>query len=421
MTDPNWGIDPGTSPPTRQHAWFPSAEQPAPQQSPWQNSAAFGAPATPPQIPASTPASSSPSLQRRGGPGRVAGFTAVGVVVALVIGFGAGRLTSSTSPSAAVSKALAGADTHQVSSAPAPLTGKESDPAAAVAKSLAPAAVQLQGANDLGSGFIYDSRGLILTAAHVVQGNSTMKVRLNDGRQVDGTVVGSDAATDIAVIRIKVGDKLPTAALGVGVPVEVGQTAVALGSPYGLDQTVTAGIVSAVGRAVPIQKNSNVIGEVAMIQTDAPINPGNSGGMLANNRGQVIGLNDSIISGSQSGGGEPGNVGVGFAIPIDLAKSVADKLVAGQPIQFGYLGVKTQDADGSRVGGLVASVEPGSPAAKAGLKQGDVVVKVDQNPVASGTDLAAAIRARQPGETVKLTVYRDGSERAISVTLGETS
>lgn len=340
---------------------------------------------------------------------------AVGAVLALVVGFFAGRVTSSTSPSVAVAEAVAEARVTPAGTGPAPLTGREPEPVAAVAEVLSPAAVQLQGEQDLGSGFIYDSSGLILTAAHVVSGNDTMTVRLHDGTQVEGTIVGADDATDVAVVRIDVSRDLPVAQLAVGAKVEVGQLAIAVGSPYGLTQSVTSGIVSAVNRTVPTTNNHTV----AMIQTDAPINPGNSGGMLANRHGQVIGVNDSIITGGQSGS-EAGNVGVGFAIPIDLAKSVADQLVAGEPIEFGFLGVTTQTADGSRVGGLVTQVEPGSPADEAGLATGDVVVRVDDSPVASGVDLAAAIKARKPGDTVELTLVRDGEEERVTVTLGRS-
>lgn len=438
MNESGWNIDPGVSPPTREDAWFPGATPagpanptpppppaawaaPSPEPSPgtWTPSSSeppAGPPMPPAQFPVSTPAPLPPSLRRRGGPGRVIGSVAIGVVIALVIGFFAGRATSSEAPSVAVARALNGASVTPAGQSTAPLTGNETEPVASVAKVLSPAAVQLQGQQDLGSGFIYDPSGLILTAAHVVAGNSTMTVRLNDGSQVKGTVVGSNAATDVAVVRISTGRKLPVAALALGVPVEVGQMAIALGSPYGLTQSVTSGIVSAVNRTLPGQSNDTV----GMIQTDAPINPGNSGGMLANRQGQVIGINDSIISNSSDSGGEAGNVGVGFAIPIDLAKSVADRLVAGQPIEFGYLGVKTEDADGARVGGLIASVEPGGPAAAAHLQVGDVVVKVGDSPIASGTDLAAAIRARKPGDRVQLTVVRDGSERTIIVTLGRS-
>ncbi len=410
MNDSEWNIDPGVSPPTRDDAWFPPRDPRVP--------GAVGLPPVPPtRSPESTPASSSPSLRRRGGPGRLVAGLVVGVVLAAAIGFVSGRVTSSRSPSVAVAEALGEAQVTKASAgAPAPLTGDEPEPVAAVANALSPAAVQLQGENDLGSGFIYDADGLILTAAHVVQGNSTMTVRLNDGTQVQGEVVGADESTDVAVVRIDVDRELPVAALGTGVPVEVGQMAVAVGSPYGLTQSVTSGIISAVGRTLLGQENASV----ALIQTDAPINPGNSGGMLANRKGQVIGVNDSIISGTESGS-TPGNVGVGFAIPIDLAKSVADQLVAGKPVEFGFLGVQTRSADGSRVGGLIASVESAGPADEAGLQVGDVVVKVNDNPVASGTDLAAAIRASKPGDEVDLTVFRDGSETHVSVVLGRSA
>lgn len=421
MNESDWNIDPGMSPPTRDGAWYPPAGPSRPSDpTVWYDrpaSSGWGAPAAPdPMVPEPTPVSTPPSLRHRGGPGRLVSSVVIGVVLALVIGFVAGRVTSSNAPSAAIAKAVASAPVTPAGASTAPLTGKEIEPVASVAKVLSPAAVQLQGQDDLGSGFIYDPGGLILTAAHVVKGNSTMTVRLNDGTQVKGDVVGTDDATDVAVVKIDVGRKLPVATLGTGVPVEVGQLAVAVGSPYGLTQSVTSGIVSAVGRTLPSQENNTV----ALIQTDAPINPGNSGGMLANRNGQVIGVNDSIISGSQSGS-EAGNVGVGFAIPIDIAKSVADKIVAGQPVEFGYLGVKTQDADGARVGGLVASVEPDGPAAKVDLAVGDVIVRVDDNPVASGTDLAAAIRAHNPGDRVRLTFYRDGSEHQVTVTLGRSA
>lgn len=420
MNESEWNIDPGLSPPTRDDAWFPAANtSPAPPPQftapPWGDPSPGTPPPASPRFPASTPVPSPPSLQHRGGPGRLVGSLAIGVVLALAIGFFAGRATSSHAPSVAVADALANAPVTPTGSKSTPLTGKEAEPVASVAKVLSPAAVQLQGEQDLGSGFIYDASGLILTAAHVVAGNDTMTVRLNDGTQVKGKIVGSDEATDVAVVKIDVGHKLPVAQLATGVPVEVGQLAIALGSPYGLTQSVTSGIVSAVNRTVPGAPNNTV----ALIQTDAPINPGNSGGMLANRHGQVIGVNDSIISGSSSGA-EAGNVGVGFAIPIDLAKSVADKLVAGEPIEFGYLGVKTKDADGARVGGLVAEVEANSPASQAGLKTGDVIVKVDDSPVASGTDLAAAIRARKPGDEVRLSLFRDGREQQVTVTLGQS-
>ena len=420
MTEPRWSVDPGATPPTRHDAWFPSVP-PAPVADLFQSfspAAAFTSqPIESPHL-ESTSAPLPPSLRRRGGQGRLAASLIIGLFAVAAVGFVAGRASSGSSPSEVLANAAAvGGVTHTVgSNGPRPLKGNEANPAEAVAKLLTPSAVQLQGKDDLGSGFIYDSSGLILTAAHVVAGNTEMQVRLADGTQTTGTVVGANAATDIAVIRIKVDKQLVAASLGSDDDVNVGQVAIALGSPYGLDQTVTAGIVSAVGRSVSTQDG----GEVAMLQTDAPINPGNSGGMLANAFGQVIGVNDSIITGSDPSAGDSGNVGVGFAIPIGLAKSVADRLVAGRPIEFGYLGVTTKNSAGARAGGYIEGVVGGSPGAKAGLKSGDIVIKVDGNPIGGGTDLAAAIRARKPGDKVRLTVLRGSSELAMVATVGKS-
>jgi putative serine protease PepD len=202
------------------------------------------------------------------------------------------------------------------------------------------------------------------------------------------------------------------AALATGVPLQVGQEAIAIGSPFGLDQTVTAGIVSAVGRSTETPG-----GVIPAIQTDAPINSGNSGGALADRKGRVIGINDSIITGSSSSSGG-GNVGVGFAIPIDIAKGVADDIVAGRSTTAGYLGVEGADATGGRAGAAITKVSSGSPAADAGITTDDVVTAFDGRKVSSMIDLAAAIRTAQPGDQVTLTVVRGSQERTVQVTLG---
>jgi S1-C subfamily serine protease len=273
--------------------------------------------------------------------------------------------------------------------------------------------VQLETGSGLGSGVIFDHEGHVLTAAHVVGNANSVKVRLADGTVLDGDVVGADPATDVAVVQIQGQDAvadLPVATLATGVKLEVGQVAVAIGSPFGLDQTVTAGVVSAVNRAVPTDGGS----ALGMIQTDAPINPGNSGGALADRHGRVIGINDAIRS--ESGG----NVGVGFAIPIDTAADVAKQLIAGEPLQTAFLGVTTTDqTGGTRAGALIAGVESGSPADDAGLQQGDLVVAVDGSPIEGSTDLVAAVRSSHPGDKVTLTIVRDGQERQLDVTLGQ--
>jgi S1-C subfamily serine protease len=222
-------------------------------------------------------------------------------------------------------------------------------------------------------------------------------------------VLGGDPATDVAVVNVDPPEDLAVATLGTGVEVVVGQLAVAIGSPFGLDQSVTAGIVSAVGRS-----SETPGGVIPAIQTDAPINTGNSGGALADRQGRIIGINDSIITG---GGDSTGNLGIGFAIPIDLAKAVADRIVAGESTEAGFLGVEGVEATGGRAGAAIAAVSPGSPADEAGIEENDVVVAVDGLRVSSMIDLAAKIRTAQPGDTVILTVERDGQEIEIPVEL----
>ncbi len=293
-------------------------------------------------------------------------------------------------------------------------TGDTSEPVAAVATALAPSVVQIETSQGLGSGVIYDSAGHILTAAHVVAGAAgTVTVRLADGATRTGTVVGSDTTADVAVVKIDLsGTKAKVARLATGTPLQVGQLAVAIGSPFGLDQTVTSGIVSAVDRAVQTSNGA----AIDMVQTDAPINPGNSGGPLADREGRVIGINDQIETESGT------SSGVGFAIPIDTAKAVADKLVAGQPVTFAFLGVQTQDAGQGVVGdgALIVSVESGSPAEQAGIHEGDIVTQIDGTTVDSSTTLSGRIRSMQPGAKVTLTVTRNGTTHTITVTLGST-
>jgi putative serine protease PepD len=339
----------------------------------------------------------------------VAGLVAlVALVAGLVGGFLGHRLASDdAAPVAAAGNPIV---QRPVTTAVPPLSGDADEPAAAVAQALGPAVVQLRTSAGLGSGFVYDESGLILTAAHVTDGADTVEVRLADGTRLRGEVLGSDDSTDVSVVKIDPPDGLAVATLATGVQIQVGQVAIAIGSPFGLDQTVTAGIVSAVGRSVETPG-----GVIPAIQTDAPINSGNSGGALADRRGRVIGINDSIVTGNS---GSTGNVGVGFAVPIDIAKSVADKIVAGDRTEAGFLGVEGQDASGSQAGASITSVSSGSPADHAGLAEGDVVTALDGGPVASMIDLAAKVRTHQPGDTVTLTVLHDGSERTVSVTLG---
>jgi putative serine protease PepD len=230
-----------------------------------------------------------------------------------------------------------------------------------------------------------------------------------DGTRLTGTVVGEDPSTDVAVVKIEPPKDMAVATLATGVTVKVGQTAIAIGSPFGLDQSVTAGIVSAVGRSAETPG-----GVIPAIQTDAPINSGNSGGALADRTGRIIGINDSIATG---GGNSTGNLGIGFAVPIDIAKAVADRIVAGESTEAGFLGVEGADATGSHTGAAITSVSSGSPADKAGLTEADTVIAVDGKPVSSMIDLAAKVRTKQPGDTVELTVSANGAQRVVQVTL----
>ena len=278
------------------------------------------------------------------------------------------------------------------------------EPVADIAAAVSPAVVQLDTNAGLGSGVLYSSDGYILTAAHVVLGARSVTVRLATGEAVDGEVVGSHDLTDIAVVKIP-GSGYPVAELAIGDEVRVGSLAVALGSPFGLDQTVTAGIVSAVDRS---------ISGVSMVQTDAAINPGNSGGPLVDARGRVIGINDQIFT--QSGD----NAGIGFAVSIDLAKIVADQLVFGEDVRLSFLGVSSQPSSSDQPGAVVQEVVEGSAAESAGIKVGDIIVAVDGTLVTDPNRLRILIISTAPGNSVDIELIRNGSRLTIATALGQT-
>ncbi len=266
----------------------------------------------------------------------------------------------------------------------------------------------------LGSGFIISADGLILTNAHVVREAKDVTVKLSDRREYTAKVLGIDTATDIAVLRIDA-KNLPVVRLGDPKTLEVGDPVLAIGAPYGLEETATSGIVSAKGRSLP----GDAV--VPFIQTDAAVNPGNSGGPLFDGSGSVVGINSQIYS--RSGGFQ----GVSFAIPINVALKIKDQIVATGKARHGLLGVTVQDlnqqlADSfglKRVdGALVSNVSPDSAAAAAGLKSGDVITEVDGQPVVRSGSLSSLIGMSAPGEHVKLKVWRDGSERTVEAKLG---
>lgn len=268
----------------------------------------------------------------------------------------------------------------------------------------------------IGSGFIVSSDGYVLTNAHVVgDSGAEVTVRLIDKREFKARVVGTDKRTDVAVLKIEASN-LPTVKIGNADRARVGEWVVAMGSPFGFDNTVTAGIISAKARRLPDENY------VPFIQTDVAINPGNSGGPLFNLAGEVVGINSQIYS--RSGG----FMGISFAIPIDVAMTVKDQLVTHGRVQRGRLGIAIQGVDKELAqtfglsdarGALVASVEPGSAADKAGLKAGDVVLTVDGTRVVDSADLPRIIGEKRPGNRVRLEIWRDGKAREVTATLDE--
>ncbi|MBI3749421.1 MAG: trypsin-like peptidase domain-containing protein [Chloroflexi bacterium] len=322
--------------------------------------------------------------------------------------------------------------------APQPVAIDESSATINVAAKVNPAVVRItvtgaSGAGDLGvipatgvgSGVIYNSSGWILTNRHVVQGGTKFDVQLYDGRVLSGSVYGVDTLTDLAIVKVDATD-LPTATVGESDALKVGQLVIAIGSPLGTySNSVTSGIVSAKGRSITTDGNESLTN---LIQTDAAINPGNSGGPLLDADGNVVGINTAIASNSN---------GIGFAIPIDIARPIMDQAVAGQKLTRPYLGIrfvsitrqladeeKLPVQDGALVGGRDANgnpttgVEPGTPAAAAGIKDGDIIVSVNGKAIDDGHPLDATLAQFSPGDTVSVEVLRGGKPVTLQVTLG---
>ena len=272
----------------------------------------------------------------------------------------------------------------------------------------------------LGSGFIIDKDGYILTNRHVIEGATSINVTLNDGKRFDAKLIGRDPRTDVAILKIQPTETLTVLELGDSDQTDVGEWVMAIGNPFGLGgNSVTVGVVSYKGRNLQLGVRGT---GVDMIQTDAAINPGNSGGPLLNTRGQVIGINTLIIT-----QGIAQSAGVGFAVPINVAKEVLPQLREKGKVTRGWLGVQiqavTEDmAKSYRLkepkGAVVSDVTSGAPAEKAGVKPDDVVVGVDGRPVEDNNDLSRYIAGKTPGTTVRLKVLREGSEKEIAVTLG---
>ncbi len=269
----------------------------------------------------------------------------------------------------------------------------------------------------VGSGVIVSPEGYILTNNHVVDGATDLQVTLADKREFKATVVGTDSRTDISVLKID-GANLPYITIGDSSKVQVGDYALAIGNPFGVGQTVTMGIVSATGRGgLGIEDYED------FIQTDAPINPGNSGGALVNDRGELVGINTAILS-QGSGGSE----GIGFAVPVNLAREVMDQILKNGKVTRGYLGIVPQDvtpamakAFGAKEndGAVVGDVSPNSPAQRAGVERGDIILEVNGKPVSSANELRMRISMMAPDSTVDLKVMRNGATRDLTAKLGE--
>jgi putative serine protease PepD len=288
-----------------------------------------------------------------------------------------------------------------------------------------------------GSGFVIGRDGTILTNAHVVSGATHVSVQFADKQRVAAKVLGKDPSTDLALLKVDpAGLKLTLLTLGSSKSVQVGDPAIAIGNPFGLERTLTTGVISAVKRTITAPNNFQIDDA---LQTDAPINPGNSGGPLIDATGKVIGINSQIATG---GNGNNTNLGIGFAVPIDTAKAIIPQLKKSGRVDRGYLGIQSLTIDSSlkdlnlpvKQGALVQSVTPGGPADKAGIKAGDIPASLDGNPITIGgdiitkvddkgirsdEDLQSAVADHKPGAAVRITLVRAGRTRTVAVTLGE--
>lgn len=335
------------------------------------------------------------------------------VLLALLVGGGAGAAGGYLAADTAATPPAPNALDQPL---PAKQTGNVPEGSVeAVAAKLKPSVVQLRvqgfGSANEGSGFVISEDGYILTNNHVVEAaarGGRISVVFHDGEEAEAKIVGRDPTTDIAVVRAEDVSGLTTVELGRSDDLRVGQSVVAIGSPYELAGTVTAGIVSSLNRPVTAGGQGDQATVMDAIQTDAAINPGNSGGPLANMQGQVIGINSAIYSPSQGG-----NVGIGFAIPIDQARRTADEIIESGHATQTFIGATVGDAQSG--GARIGEVQPGSPAEKAGLKSNDVIVKMGDRRIEDANTLVAAIRTRAPGEKVTFTLA-DGNQ--VEVTLG---
>jgi putative serine protease PepD len=401
-------------------SWLPPATQPPPGQ--W-------APPPPPPLTRPYPGFGQPPPPPAPR-GRVPGWTwPVVCVLALAIGLAGGAIggliferVHDNAPGL-VSDGLGGVDT--VTAAPLP---QNNGSVAAVAQHLLPSTVQIsaeyngQKGGATGSGFVLDRQGHIITNNHVVadaaQDDGPIEIVDQDGNRYSAEVVGRSPVYDLAVLYSDDARGLRPASLGASKALHVGDAVVAIGSPLGLSSTVTAGIVSALDRPVTTGDSGNDSSYINAVQTDAAINPGNSGGPLVDLRGRVVGVNSAIATTGGTIGGESGNIGVGFAIPIEQVRITADQILRSGEAHYPVIGAKVQTGQTNGEGAVIESVQEDTPAEHSGLEKDDVITEVDGERVTDGIALIVAIRTHQPGETIEFTVVRDGKERTVDVTLG---
>jgi putative serine protease PepD len=325
-----------------------------------------------------------------------------------------------------VSGGLEGVDT--VSTPPLPA---ENGSVTAVAQQLLPSTVQIsaefegEAGGATGSGFVLDRQGHVITNNHVVEsaaeGDGPIEIVDQNGNRYNAEVVGRSPVYDLAVLFAEKANKLRPASLGASRVLRVGDGVVAIGSPLGLNSTVTAGIVSALDRPVTTGDSANDSSYINAVQTDAAINPGNSGGPLVDLKGQVVGVNSAIATTGGGFGGESGNIGVGFAIPIEQVRITADQILKSGEARYPVIGAQVQtggDEGSEGDGARIDKVMPDTPAQEAGLRKDDVITAVDGERVTDGIALIVAIRTHQPGDTIEFTVVRGGDERNVQITLG---
>ncbi|WP_432988805.1 S1C family serine protease [Dactylosporangium sp. CA-233914] len=340
---------------------------------------------------------------RSGRGGRVALLVVAAVLLALVSAVGGGVVATQ------LADGKSAASPSVVVRDPAPNLDRSS--VGGVAEAVLPSVVDISTGEAEGSGVIMTADGQVITNNHVVSGARQLTVTFSTGKTAQATVVGTDPAGDIAVIKIQGVSGLTPAKFGDSDALRVGDTVLAVGSPLGLQGSVTAGIVSALHRTISGESGGKSIADA--IQTDAAINPGNSGGALVNLKGEVVGINTAIATAGES---SSGNIGVGFAISANRARSAADQLAKGGKVSHPYLGVQLTDGNG---GALVGGVVSGGPADKAGLQTGDLVTKFGSATVSDATSLINAVQAAKAGDQVQVQVNRNGTQQTVTVTLGE--